>query len=403
MTESSKGFTSETIGEIVSDLGHDDLQVVLSKLATARETYADPDVGNSKIMRVSEIGLIEKTLRQAIEECYQSLAFCELDVDGMLRKRIDLVRAFGFPYFETFEYTRFPVAIYSGTLLDAWNEFHRESGAGGPDRTSPDRKSIDVMNMTAYSLKSRLLAVLPRDLGRSDIVKFVTAKNRLDEWFEGLASLTGNNRKVVIPGVALFFRVAERIRNDDPMTAPGSEFGEQLERIRRAAEQIDGARDAAQAAAGQTADAALSTHFAADASSDGKTAAGLSIGSLVSLVAAFWVGLTVIGDLENVGLATELAKLALTLPLLAISAYLGRLSTHYRESARWAKTAAVQLKTIDAFTHGVAEVANRDEMKLMLGKRIFSDPEFGNDGKNPDVEDLVALVEAIGNAVKTKE
>jgi hypothetical protein len=374
---------------MMDDLGSEDLQEVLSRLATDRHVEADSAVANSTDMLVRELVAVEEKLRSALDKAYRSLAFSELDADGMLRRRLDLARAFGFPYYANRVYTVLPKDLSVDRLVDL-----------DPSVSAEFRYQRFQLS---HETKVELLGALPVDLGRSDIVKFVTAKNRLDDWFRR-TSLRGKVfDEMEVGGLAVFRRLAEQIRTDDPMTAPGSEFGEQLERIRRAAEQIDGARDAAQAAAGQTADAALSTHFAADADSDGKTAAGLSIGSLVSLVAAFGVGVMVIGDLENVGIATELAKLALTLPLLAISAYLGRLSTHYRESARWAKTAAVQLKTIDAFTQGVVEDVNRDEMKLMLGKRIFSDPGFGNDGKNPDVADLVALVEAIGNAVKTKE
>lgn len=359
-------------------LGQGDLADVLTRLATA--------VNNDH-----NWGAVGSRVRAQMLSAYKALAYCELDGDGFLRKRLDLVRAFAYPELDVDGH--YPLA---GEINQVY-----VSGAFGADGKHVDVPPLKVVLL--IELMRGLADALPTDLKHRDILKFVGCKTRIDEWCDELVRTMSKLRQIPNESVSVFESMAARVRADDPMTDPLFQFGEQLEKIRTAALEAGEARDAAREAAGQTADATLSTHFSSDADADGTTAAALSIGSLVSLVVAFGVGVAVIGDLENVGIATELAKLALTLPLLAISAYLGRLSTHYRESARWAKTAAVQLKTIDAFTQGVVEDVNRDEMKLMLGKRIFSDPGFGNDGKNPDVADLVALVEAIGNAVKTKE
>jgi hypothetical protein len=251
-----------------------------------------------------------------------------------------------------------------------------------------------------------LVRALPHEIGSRDIIKLATVKKEIDrtvkrflERVDDLQGLAG----VRPEGRQLFKALADTLRTQDPMTDPRYSFGEQLEEIRRAALEAEAARDAAQQAAGQTADATLSGSFAGDAKKDGLVAGALSAGSIVSLFGSFVVGFRIIGDAQTIEWSTEIAKLALTLPLFAVSAYLGRLSTHYREAGRWAKTASVQLKTVDAFAQGFADVTKRDEIRFALGTRIYGDPGFGAQPKNPDVEDVTSIIDSVANVVKRQQ
>jgi len=359
-------------------LGTESLESVIARLKDANESGTTPETVSGPADKVI------KDLRASLRLAYQALAECEIDEGSMLRRRLDLVRAFGYPDYETRAYTHYPQDVL------------RES-ISAPE-IERDRLFKGVISM--------LVRALPHEIGSRDIIKLATVKKEIDrtvkrflERVDDLQGLAG----VRPEGRQLFKALADTLRTQDPMTDPRYSFGEQLEEIRRAALEAEAARDAAQQAAGQTADATLSGSFAGDAKKDGLVAGALSAGSIVSLFGSFVVGFRIIGDAQTIEWSTEIAKLALTLPLFAVSAYLGRLSTHYREAGRWAKTASVQLKTVDAFAQGFADVTKRDEIRFALGTRIYGDPGFGAQPKNPDVEDVTSIIDSVANVVKRQQ
>lgn len=375
-------MTGSEMDDLVRDefnaLGTESLESVIARLKDANESGTTPETVSGPADKVI------KDLRASLRLAYQALAECEIDEGSMLRRRLDLVRAFGYPDYETRAYTHYPQDVL------------RES-ISAPE-IERDRLFKGVISM--------LVRALPHEIGSRDIIKLATVKKEIDrtvkrflERVDDLQGLAG----VRPEGRQLFKALADTLRTQDPMTDPRYSFGEQLEEIRRAALEAEAARDAAQQAAGQTADATLSGSFAGDAKKDGLVAGALSAGSIVSLFGSFVVGFRIIGDAQTIEWSTEIAKLALTLPLFAVSAYLGRLSTHYREAGRWAKTASVQLKTVDAFAQGFADVTKRDEIRFALGTRIYGDPGFGAQPKNPDVEDVTSIINSVANVVKRQQ
>lgn len=368
-------MTGSEMDDLVRDefnaLGAESLESVIARLEDANESS-------------TASGVVVKDLRISLIRAYKALAECEIDEGSMLRRRLDLVRAFGYPEYETRAYTSYPQDVL------------RESTSASKD----ERERLFMRVILS------LVMALPNEIGSRDIIRLATVKKEIDQAIKQLLDRIDD-----LPGLAgvrpegrlLFTALADTLRTQDPMTDPRYSFGERLEEIRRAALEAEAARDAAQQAAGQTADATLSGSFAGDAKKDGLVAGALSTGSIVSLFVSFVVGFRIIGDAQTIEWSTEIAKLALTLPLFAVSAYLGRLSTHYREAGRWAKTASVQLKTVDAYTQGFADVAKRDEIKLALGTRIFGDPGFGAQPKNPDVEDVTSIIDSVANVVKRQQ
>ncbi|OZE39090.1 hypothetical protein CH278_02055 [Rhodococcus sp. 05-2254-5] len=171
-------------------------------------------------------------------------------------------------------------------------------------------------------------------------------------------------------------------------------------RIRLSEVEAANAKKAAQTAAGSTGEALLGNSFGHDAKRDGRTAMLLSGGAAGSLVGAIGVGIWVVAGVHDITLPLVLAKLGLTIPLLGLSGYLGRLSSHYRDGARWARTAAVQLRSIEAFNAGFGEPESREQIRLVLGRRVFGDPGFSKSPKSMDTEDAVSIIDAIGRLPK---
>jgi hypothetical protein len=67
-----------------------------------------------------------------------------------------------------------------------------------------------------------------------------------------------------------------------------------------------------------------------------------------------------------------------------------------RMFARWAKTASVQVDSIEAFDQLLSTPENRDELILDLGRNVFGPPNFGEDSKGEHYSPLPPdLVEAL--------
>ncbi|WP_032376082.1 hypothetical protein [Rhodococcoides fascians] len=190
------------------------------------------------------------------------------------------------------------------------------------------------------------------------------------------------------------------LRDLPELTTPGDIYRRQLREI--AADLIKSqteaaqARDAAVKSANEKADVNLAAGFQGSARKDLRNAALLSLASIVFLLIAFTVGILVVTKSADITLATEIAKLTLTLPAFAISAYLGRLSSHYREVGRWERTVDLQLQNVDAYLQGMGRAA-RDEVKANLARRVFGDPSFARSPKNVDTDDVVALLQAVND------
>jgi hypothetical protein len=61
--------------------------------------------------------------------------------------------------------------------------------------------------------------------------------------------------------------------------------------------------------------------------------------------------------------------------------YASRIAGHHRMVARWAKTASVQVNSVQAFAEQLNSPENRDKVILELGKNVFSTPTYGETSK----------------------
>jgi hypothetical protein len=94
------------------------------------------------------------------------------------------------------------------------------------------------------------------------------------------------------------------------------------------------------------------------------------VGSLLlASSAAVWL-LVAAGPLswqETIG------RLAASLPLFAIAGYAARVAKQNRQNSHWAKTMAIQLRTISAYSESLNE-KSRNALRLEFGRRVFADP-----------------------------
>jgi hypothetical protein len=125
-------------------------------------------------------------------------------------------------------------------------------------------------------------------------------------------------------------------------------------------------------AAGKVASSELSSHYLSLASLEFRRYIGwtaLLFTAVAATVALSWF--IVVREPQNPISGTEVAKLALALPLLAMAAYAGRQAGHHRVAEQHAREAAVQLRTIRAFTEGL-ETGGRQEVMKAMGLRLFT-------------------------------
>ncbi|QSE38894.1 hypothetical protein JXX30_15870 [Rhodococcus erythropolis] len=182
------------------------------------------------------------------------------------------------------------------------------------------------------------------------------------------------------------------------------DFEEIAKRAIQHANEAEQARDNALRASGDTGTIELSSHFSALATTEDNSAGNWTKFALAALVAAFITGLVVLLLAADRGWPSILSHLALALPILAIAAYAARVASHHRDSALWAKSTAVQLKTVRAYADSFATDQAREQILLTLGTRAFSAPDFGIGGKTDAVTvlppDLVDVLKSAVQAVK---
>lgn len=163
-------------------------------------------------------------------------------------------------------------------------------------------------------------------------------------------------------------------------------------------EDIEHARDAAQRAAGQTGNLKLGEHFRLIAAREEKAEQNYTVGVFVALLLTLLIGSSAVMQYsaESDEWSDALFHLALVLPVVGAASYASRIAGHHRMLARWAKTASVQVDSIDAFAQQLSEVENRDSLILQLGHNVFGSPTFGDGSKGehystvpPEVADIL--------------
>lgn len=267
------------------------------------------------------------------------------------------------------------------------------------------------LDLRVDSLETALLYV--REPMMRDKRMVLSVKARLDQTFrqnlvdqiEGLLPTQGDAPKRLaswwsrIEGRYDGLAKGDPAANEDVIESRVRDLRHELESV---IEEAESARDAAQRAAGLGADYSLSQSFHYFAQRDSLIGGMLSFGSVATLSGGGAAGVWVLSNTTDLTWQLVLSKAAVGIPILAVSAYLGRLSSHYRTASRWAKTARVQLATIDGFVRGFSDPNHGDIVRLELGRRVYGPQADAEESSTTTVEmsEITALIQAIGDASK---
>ncbi|WP_433504876.1 hypothetical protein ACQP04_35915 [Pseudonocardia halophobica] len=182
-------------------------------------------------------------------------------------------------------------------------------------------------------------------------------------------------------------------------------------RTRQLVSETEAARDAAvnastsaRKAAGATAAGSLASHFADHATEQKASADRLRIGaSALLIVISIFAGVVVFrAELTNRADITELAKVAITLPLAALAAYLGREASRHRRAADWSRQLEIQLRTLDAFIAPMSD-QEQNRQRVELGRRVFgaSDVKEAEKDNSPAlISDAATLLSSVANMMR---
>lgn len=141
------------------------------------------------------------------------------------------------------------------------------------------------------------------------------------------------------------------------------------------------ARDAARRAASETGALTMGTHFWQIATAEGKSAWMWTLVAFGSVFAVIGLGIWIASSLDTSKWMETVVHLVVILPIVGAASYASRIARHHRLLARWAKTASVQINSVEAFSKQLSSPQNRDKLILELGRNIFSTPTYGDDAK----------------------
>ncbi len=184
-----------------------------------------------------------------------------------------------------------------------------------------------------------------------------------------------------------------------------------LDRIeaRRLVGETEAARDAAVDAlrttrrvAGITGETKLAQHFGDYASRERRSANRLRAACIATLFAvALGAGALIYSAGGSLTTAEEIARLSLTIPVVALAAYLGREASRHRLAAQWASELEVQLLTVDAYTEALSDDL-REQIRAELGRRVFSSGQVVAPSNSPSaVSDTAAVIERAADLVRS--
>jgi hypothetical protein len=119
----------------------------------------------------------------------------------------------------------------------------------------------------------------------------------------------------------------------------------------------------------------------------------------VLAVAAASVGWTLVVAGGGIDSTSELGKLAIVIPAAALAGYFGRESSVARTHATWAETIEVQLRSVEAYCHGVSNQDAR-ELRALLGQRVFGSTGPTAGGDETSMPETLALVKQVLDVTK---
>ncbi|MCM3485367.1 hypothetical protein [Kocuria rosea] len=180
------------------------------------------------------------------------------------------------------------------------------------------------------------------------------------------------------------------------------EAAKSRDRVREAEVQVSESRDLYQEVTAEAGASELSKDFEEYATKEAKSASFWTWGSILGLLftagAAYWLLLFDDGAFS----VADLGRLAVTLPLAAAAVYAARVGGHHRQSAQWAHSTAVQLKTIRAYSDSLSDDL-KNSLRHEFGMRAFGSPTSNNEVAVPPAAttDAEALVQRLTDLVRT--
>ncbi|WAC93568.1 hypothetical protein [Mycobacterium sp. Aquia_213] len=141
------------------------------------------------------------------------------------------------------------------------------------------------------------------------------------------------------------------------------------------------ARDAANRAAAKTGALVMGSHFWQIAQDEAKKAWWWTLTTFGLVISVIGVSVWIISKTISAQAVETLIHLIVALPIVGAATYASKIARHHRLLARWAKTASVQINTVEAFSKQLSTPANRDKLILELGRNVFATPIYGDDVK----------------------
>lgn len=117
----------------------------------------------------------------------------------------------------------------------------------------------------------------------------------------------------------------------------------------------------------------LSNHFSTLASSQAVVANAWTLAAMALLAITAGVAFLMLEASNGEMSLAHFARLTVTLPLAGAGVYAARIAGHYRHTAQWAHSIAVQLKTIRAYSDSLSG-DSKNALRYELGARAFGTP-----------------------------
>lgn len=161
-----------------------------------------------------------------------------------------------------------------------------------------------------------------------------------------------------------------------PIVKALNDVDERLE-ARRVVDDVSQARDDAlealadtRKAAGVTAETSLAQHFGDYAVRERRSANRLRLSTVALALLITGLASALLLVSSDVSAVDEPERLALTLPLAALAAYLGREASRHRNASTWAEEIRIRLLTLDAFAAPLSD-EQRSQLRSEFGRGVF--------------------------------
>jgi hypothetical protein len=154
------------------------------------------------------------------------------------------------------------------------------------------------------------------------------------------------------------------------------------------------AANAARRAAGQAGAISMGQHFKQIADEEAKSEKYWNISLFVLVAAILGMSGFIVYHSVYAQWVQTLLHLIIVLPVIGAATYASKIANHHRVVARWAKTASVQVNSIQAFAEQLGSHENRDRLILTLGENVFSAPTYAESSRSDHFSAIPADVVA---------